>query len=65
MRLPRRVSLSLRARFLLGIGVMLLPLVVLASSTLFSFQNVTNAMDDVVEEVGNRANSPSFSASSP
>ena len=50
MRLPRRASLSLRARFLVGMGVMLLPLVVLASLALFSFQNVTNAMDDMVDE---------------
>ncbi len=50
MWLPRRVSLSLRARFLLGMGVMLLPLVVLAAMTLFSFQSVTNAIDDVVQE---------------
>jgi diguanylate cyclase (GGDEF)-like protein len=50
MRLPRRISLSLRARFLLGMGVMLLPLVVLAAMALFSFQSVTNAIDDVVQE---------------
>ncbi|MBP1777957.1 MAG: hypothetical protein H6Q86_3968 [candidate division NC10 bacterium] len=50
MRLPRRLSLSLRARLLLGMGVMLLPLVVLAGMALFSFQSVTNAIDDVVQE---------------
>jgi two-component system, cell cycle response regulator len=50
MRLRRRVAFSLRTRFLLGMGVMLLPLVVLAAMALFSFQSVTNAIDDVVEE---------------
>jgi len=50
MRLPRGISLSLRARFLVGMGVMLLPLVVLAVMALFSFQSVTNAIDDVVQE---------------
>jgi diguanylate cyclase (GGDEF)-like protein len=50
MRLRRRVAVSLRTRFLLGMGVMLLPLVVLAAIALFSFQSVTSALDDVVEE---------------
>ncbi len=45
-----RASLPLRARLLLGMGVMLLPLVVLAVIVLFSLQNVTEAIDDVVEE---------------
>jgi diguanylate cyclase (GGDEF)-like protein len=44
------MALSLRARFLLGMGVMLLPLVVLAGIALVSFQGVTNALDDVVQE---------------
>jgi len=44
------LPLSLRTRFLLGMGVMLLPLVVLATIALFSLQAVTNAVDDVVEE---------------
>ena len=50
MRLRHRVAVSLRTRFLLGMGVMLLPLVVLAAMALFSFQSVTSALDDVVEE---------------
>jgi two-component system, cell cycle response regulator len=50
MRLRHRVAVSLRTRFLLGMGVMLLPLVALAAMALFSFQSVTNAIDDVVEE---------------
>ena len=50
MGLPGRISLSLRTRFVLGMGVMLLPLVVLAAMTFFSFQSVTNAIDDVVQE---------------
>jgi len=50
MRLRHRVAVSLRTRFLLGMGVMLLPLVVLAAIALFSFQSVTSALDDVVEE---------------
>lgn len=50
MWLPRRVSLSVRRRFLLGMGVMLLPLVVLAAMALLSFRSVTDAIDDVVEE---------------
>jgi diguanylate cyclase (GGDEF)-like protein len=41
---------SLRTRFLLGMGVMLLPLVGLAAIALFSYQSVTSALDDVVEE---------------
>jgi two-component system, cell cycle response regulator len=44
------MAASLRTRFLLGMGVMLLPLVVLAAIALFSFQSVTTALDDVVEE---------------
>lgn len=50
LRLPRRISLSLRARFLLGMGVMLLPLVVLAAMALLSLRSVTDAIDDVVHE---------------
>jgi diguanylate cyclase (GGDEF)-like protein len=44
------MAASLRTRFLLGMGVMLLPLVGLAAIALFSYQSVTSALDDVVEE---------------
>lgn len=50
MRHWLRASVSLRTRFLFGMGVMLLPLVVLAVIALFSLKNVTDAIDDVVEE---------------
>jgi two-component system, cell cycle response regulator len=41
---------SLRNRFLLGVGVMLLPLVVLALVAVFTLQGAIAAIDDVVEE---------------
>ena len=57
MRLPRRMALSLRMRFILGMGVMLLPLVVLAAIALLAFQSVTNAIDDVVQEAKEESSS--------
>jgi diguanylate cyclase (GGDEF)-like protein len=48
--MPRLLHTSLRARFILGMGVMLLPLVVLAVAASFSLQRVIVAFDDVVQE---------------
>jgi len=50
MKLPRFLQSSLRNRFLLGMGVMLLPLVVLAIVSLLALQSAIAALDDVVEE---------------
>jgi two-component system cell cycle response regulator len=50
VRMLHLMPRSLRVQFLLGMGVMLLPLVVLAVIALFSLQGVTNAIDDVVQE---------------
>jgi diguanylate cyclase (GGDEF)-like protein len=47
---PRFFPRSLRARLLFGMGVMLLPLVVLVAIALLSLEHVTNALDDVVQE---------------
>lgn len=50
MKLPRFLQSSLRNRFLLGMGVMLLPLVVLAVVSLFALQSAISTIHDVVEE---------------
>jgi diguanylate cyclase (GGDEF)-like protein len=44
------MTLSVRARLLLGVGAMLLPLLVAAVIVLLSLQSVTDAIDDVVDE---------------
>jgi diguanylate cyclase (GGDEF)-like protein len=41
---------SLRARFALGLGAMLLPLALLGASALFLLNHITAALDEVVEE---------------
>jgi two-component system, cell cycle response regulator len=49
-RAPRFFPRSLRARLLFGMGIMLLPLVILVGIALLSLDQVTNALDDVVQE---------------
>jgi len=48
---PRSQCRSLRTRFILGVGIMLLPLVVLAVVAFFALQSAIRAMEDVVQEV--------------
>lgn len=48
--MPGFLRTTLRIRFILGMGVMLLPLVVLAFGAFFSFQSVIGAFDEVVQE---------------
>lgn len=50
MKLPRILDSSLRTRFILGVGVMLLPLVVLAVGAFFSLQGVIGTFDEVIHE---------------
>ncbi len=50
MRFPRFVHTTLRRRFILGMGVMLLPLVVLAVGAFLSVQSVIGAFDEVMRE---------------
>lgn len=50
MKMPWFRQSSLRSRFLLGMGVMLLPLVVLALVAVLALQSAIAAIDDVVEE---------------
>lgn len=50
MKTPRFLQSSLRSRFLLAMGVMLLPLVVLAVVAVLALQNAIGDIDDVVEE---------------
>lgn len=50
MRLPRFLHTTLRWRFILGMGVMLLPLVVLAVGAFLSLQSVIGAFDEVLHE---------------
>lgn len=50
VKLPRVLDRSLRTRFILSMGVMLLPLVVLAVGAFFSLQSAIRALDDVVQE---------------
>ena len=50
MKPLRLLQRSLRTRFILGVGVMLLPLIVLAAGALFTFQGVIRAFDQVVQE---------------
>lgn len=50
MRSMRLLQTSLRTRFLLGMAIMLLPLVVLAGGALISLQNTIRAIDEIVEE---------------
>jgi diguanylate cyclase (GGDEF)-like protein len=50
MKLTRFLQSSLRNRFLLGMGVMLLPLVVLAVVSILALQSAIAALDDVVDE---------------
>ena len=47
IRILRR---SLRTRFILGMGIMLLPLAVLAGGALFSLQSTIRAIDEIVQE---------------
>ncbi len=50
MRFPGFLHTTLRRRFILGMGVMLLPLVVLAVGAFFSVQSVISAFDEVMQE---------------
>jgi two-component system cell cycle response regulator len=50
MKTPRLLHSSLRARLVLGMGVMLLPLVVLAVGGFLSLRSVIGAFDDVTHE---------------
>ncbi|HSB70113.1 MAG TPA: diguanylate cyclase [Candidatus Methylomirabilis sp.] len=50
MKMPQCLQSSLRNRFLLAMGVMLLPLVVLAVVVLLALQSTISVIDDVVEE---------------
>ncbi len=50
MKLPRVLDSSLRTRLILGMGVMLLPLVVLAVGAFFSLQGVMGTFDEVIHE---------------
>lgn len=50
MKTPHFLQTSLRNRFLLGMGIMLLPLVVLAVVSLLALQSALSTLDDVAEE---------------
>ena len=50
MKTPRLLHGSLRTRLVLGMGVMLLPLVVLAVGGFLSLRSVVGAFDDVIHE---------------
>lgn len=50
MKFMRLLQTSLRTRFLLGMAIMLLPLVVLAGGALMSIQSTIRAIDEVVQE---------------
>ena len=50
MKFPSSPQRSLRTRFVLGIGIMLLPLALLGASALFLQRYTTTALDEVVEE---------------
>ena len=50
MKIPQILHPSVQNRFLLGLGVMLLPLVVLAVVSLLALQSAIATVDDVVEE---------------
>jgi len=50
VKLPRVLDSSLRTRLILGMGVMLLPLVVLAVGAFFSLQGVMGTFDEVIHE---------------
>ncbi len=50
MKMPQLRHITLRTRFILGMGAMLLPVVVLAAGALFSLQSTIHALDNVVHE---------------
>jgi hypothetical protein len=50
MRSPHLPTFSLRTRFALGLGAMLLPLALLGASALFLLHYTTAALEEVVEE---------------
>ena len=50
MRFPRFIHMTLRRRFILGMAVMLLPLVVLAVGAFLSVRSVVRAFDEVMHE---------------
>jgi len=50
MKTFRVLPSSLRTRFVLGMGIMLLPLVVLAGGALISLQSTIRAIDEVLQE---------------
>src|SRR5574341_2220163 len=50
MKVVQLFQTSLQTRFVLGMGVMLLPLVVLAVGAFLSLQTVMRAFDEVVQE---------------
>jgi diguanylate cyclase (GGDEF)-like protein len=52
MKLIRLAQSSLRTRFIIGMSVMLLPVVLLAAGVIFSLQTTTASLDKVVEAVG-------------